>query len=239
MQYNVILFAAILPAFLLVVYIYICDRYQREPLSQIIRAVLYGVLSVGIALALEVFVGAIGLCPEPHSLLSAFWKAFVGAAIPEEGAKLLMLYLLLRNNKYFDERIDGIVYACCVSMGFAGTENIVYLFDNLDSWSSVAISRAMFAVPGHFLFAVAMGYFYSQIYFRDMSFRRKSLVLLAPVLLHGCYDGFLFAAQVVSAGLSALLLLCFYVFCFLMFVGGRKRIRRQVAESAPDIIRFF
>lgn len=37
--------------------------------------------------------------------------AFLLAAIPEEFAKLFMLWLLLRKNPFFDERFDGIVYA--------------------------------------------------------------------------------------------------------------------------------
>lgn len=55
--------------------------------------------------------------------------SFFGAAILEESAKLFMLWLLLRKNKYFGERVDGIVYAVCVSLGFAALENVMYLFD--------------------------------------------------------------------------------------------------------------
>lgn len=38
-----------------------------------------------------------------------------------------MLWLLLRNNPYFDEHFDGIVYAVCIGMGFAAIENVLYL----------------------------------------------------------------------------------------------------------------
>ena len=103
------------------------------------------------------------LIDQPATWIGALWNAFVGAAMPEEATKLLMLWLLLRRNKYFDERFDGIVYACCIGMGFAGTENVLYLFGNIENWQSVAVSRAIFAVPGHFMFAVAMGYFYSNV----------------------------------------------------------------------------
>jgi len=234
----VVLFAAILPAILLVVYIYLRDRYQREPLSQILKGVLYGVGSAGIALVLETLVQTLGLTPTAQSHLGAFWNAFVGAAIPEEAAKLLMLWLLLRKNRYFDERFDGIVYACCVGMGFAGTENIIYLFSNLDSWESIAVSRAIFSVPGHFMFAVAMGYFYSKVYFRDMPRASRSLIFVAPVLLHGIYDGLLFMIEVTPA-VSALILLAFYAFCLWMFRLGCKRIRQQAKEDEPTNIRFF
>lgn len=224
---STILVCAILPAFLLVFYIYLRDRHQREPLGQILRAVFWGIGSSVIALVAETMISAFGLLVvSPSTWIGALWNAFMGAAIPEEMAKLLALWFMLRHNPYFDERFDGIVYACCVGMGFAGTENIIYLFSNLDTWESVAISRAIFAVPGHFMFAVAMGYFYSKIHFRDMHWLYRSLVLLAPVMLHGIYDGLLFMQEATPA-MSGVLVLAFYAFCFWMFRLGRKRIKEQ------------
>lgn len=230
----IVIFAAILPAFLLVWYIWWKDKYQREPISLILRGVAYGVLSAGMAVALESLIMSLGLIPEqPQGFLQALWKAFVGAAIPEETVKLLMLWLLLRKNPYFDERFDGIVYACCVGMGFAGTENIIYLLSNIDNWESVAIQRAVFAVPGHFMFAVAMGYFYSMLYFGDMSWRDRSRIFWVPVTLHGIYDGLLFMASLGTA-LSAILVLTFYVFCWQMYKGGKRRIEEHLARDKKD-----
>ena len=228
-----ILFAAILPAILMVLYIWWKDKYQREPLHMILRGVTYGVLSAGLAIALESLIMALGLIPEPQGFLSAIWKAFVGAAIPEELVKLLMLWLLLRNNPYFDERFDGIVYACCVGMGFAGAENIIYLFSNIDTWETVAVQRAIFAIPGHFMFAVAMGYFYSMLYFGDMSWRKRSRIFWVPVTLHGIYDGLLFMASL-NTVLTGLLVLTFYVFCIVMYRGGKRRIAEHLERDRND-----
>lgn len=86
------------------------------------------------------------------SILVSVSTAFFGAAIPEEIAKFLMLWLLLRKNPYFDEKMVGIVYAVCVSLGFAALENIMYLFTNAEAYLSVGIARAIFAVLGHFCF---------------------------------------------------------------------------------------
>lgn len=230
----IIIFAAILPAFLLVYYIWWKDKYQREPIGLILRGVGYGVLSAVLAVLLEGLISSLGLIPDPpQGFLQALWKAFVGAAIPEELVKLLMLWLLLRKNPYFDERFDGIVYACCVGMGFAGTENIIYLLSNLDQWQSVAIQRALFAVPGHFMFAVAMGYFYSMLYFGDMSVRDKARVFWVPVTLHGIYDGLLFMASLGTI-LTGLLVIMFYVFCWLMYRGGQRRIAEQLQRDKKD-----
>lgn len=235
---NIIIFCGILPAILLVFYIYLRDRYQREPLGQILKAVLFGVISAGIAIVLESTEQSVGLLiPEPATWIGALWNAFVGAAMPEELAKLIMLWLLLRRNKYFDERFDGIVYACCIGMGFAGTENVLYLFGNIENWQSVAVSRAIFAVPGHFMFAVAMGYFYSKIHFRDMSWSYRSLVFVAPVILHGTYDGLLFMANV-TPEVAGLILMGFYLFCFWMFRVSRRSIQAQSKASDPNNLIF-
>lgn len=230
----VIIFAAILPAFLWVLYIWWKDKYQREPFHMLIRGVAYGVLSAGLAIALESMIQAIGVIPEPpQSLLQALAKAFIVAAIPEELVKLLMLWLLLRNNPYFDERFDGIVYACCVGMGFAGAENIIYLLSNMDTWETVAVQRAIFSIPGHFMFAVAMGYFYSMLYFGDMSWRKRSRIFWVPVTLHGIYDGLLFMASL-NTILTGCLVLTFYVFCILMYRGGKRRINEHLERDKND-----
>ena len=52
------------------------------------------------------------------TFVEAVGDAFLLAAIPEEVAKLFMLWLLLRKNPFFDEHFDGIVYAVCVGLGF-------------------------------------------------------------------------------------------------------------------------
>lgn len=229
----IVIFAAVLPAFLLVLYIWLKDKYQREPLRYILRGVAYGVISAGLAYWLESLIGALGLIGEPRFFLGAIWNALIGAAIPEEFVKLLMLWLLLRNNPYFDERFDGIVYACCVGMGFAGTENILYLLGNIDNWETVAVQRAIFAVPGHFMFAVAMGYFYSMLYFGDMSWRERSRIFWVPVTLHAMYDGLLFMASMGTA-LTVILVLTFYVFCYLLFRGGKRRIEEHLQRDKQD-----
>ena len=241
MQLTIIIFAAILPAFLLVLYIWLRDKYQREPITEVLKAVGLGILSAFMAVLVEGFLQGFGIVSEnPTTLLGAAWNAFVGAAIPEERVKLLVLALFLRHNRYFDESFDGIVYACAVGMGFAGTENIVYLFSNINEWETVAIQRAIFAVPGHFMFAVAMGYFYSLVYFGDVSWRMQGRILWVPVLLHGVYDALLMMANV-GTMLSGILIALFYAFCFMMFRYGRDNIKKHIQrdENDPNQVAFW
>ena len=125
--------------------------------------------------------------------------------------------------------MDGIVYAVCVSMGFATVENVMYVFED----PSCAWGRALFAVPGHFLFAVLMGFFLSLAKFTvKHKFRNWTMTLLAPILAHGIYDAILMVSDVASEGWSLLLTIVFYVFIFLLWRLGLKKISQHV-ESSP------
>lgn len=237
MTYFYLLLAALTPVALLLWYIYRKDSVQPEPTGWLLQAFIYGVASAYVSLqftsVLQMLTGWTFDLNQQVSVLHAFTNAFVWAAIPEECAKLLMLWLVLRRNPHFDERMDGIVYAVCVGLGFAAVENVMYLMNGLEngSWMSIGISRALFAVPGHFLFAVMMGYYYSLYHFR---IRRntvtKCMILIAPVLAHGIYDGILFSMRT-NQSLAAVGMLVFLYF----FARLRRRGKARIEELRTKI----
>ena len=185
-MYTLPILSALIPAIVLLIYIYWRDRHSPEPTRELVKATLLGVLSIILSLCMSLPLMAIGAIPKDvQHFLDAMNHAFLGAAIPEELAKLFVLWLFLRKNIHFDERMDGIVYAVCVSLGFAGLENILYIMGDAD-WMGVALSRAIFAVPGHFCYGVVMGYFYSLARFSSVNRQfNLALALIAPLLLHG------------------------------------------------------
>lgn len=221
-----VIFAAIAPVVVLLWQILKRDSANPEPPKMLMKAFFYGMVSTVVTFIFLPVTEMIGdiMMLDDNPLALAFKQAFFSAALPEEGAKLLMLWLLLRNNPYFDERFDGIVYAVCVGMGFAAVENVLYLFNNYDSWLSVGIARALFAVPGHFFDAVIMGYYYSHYHFGT---RRnpatKALILAAPVVAHGIYDGILFSYSI-DDGVAVVALILFLVFFNRLKKTGRRLI---------------
>ena len=227
-----ILLTALLPIAILVYYIYDKDKNSPEPTGQLIKAFFYGVLSIPLSLCISIPLGLIGVYPaEATSILGSISTAFFGAAIPEEIAKFFMLWLVLRKNPYFDENMDGVVYAVCVSLGFAVLENVLYLFSNAESYLSVGIARALFAVPGHFCFGILMGYYYSLAKFYPKSaIKNKMLVLIAPIIAHGLYDSILFIIDVTPA-VSSMLLIVFLVFCRKMWKYGSKKIKEHLERD--------
>ena len=127
-----IIITALIPAVILGWWIYQKDSLRPEPLRMLIQAFLYGVGSTFVTLVITQLLGMIGLLVyDLGSFTGAVGTALFAAALPEEMAKLLMLWLFLRKNPYYDEYFDGIVYAACVGLGFAGTENILYLLQVL------------------------------------------------------------------------------------------------------------
>ena len=224
-----ILLTALLPVAILVFYIYRKDKNLPEPTGQLVKAFFYGVISAPSSFFISIPLGMIGLyLVEDTTVLGSVSSAFFGAAIPEESAKLFVLWLVLRKNPFFDEKMDGIVYAVCVSLGFAAFENILYLFSDTESFLSIGIVRAIFAVPGHFCFGILMGYYYSIAkFYPKSSMKNKILVLLAPIIAHGLSDSILFVMNVTPI-VSGLLLIVFLVFCHKMWKYSSQRIEKHI-----------
>ena len=222
----IIIFTALLPVVILLFYIYHKDKKSPEPSWQLITAFLFGAISAPLSFCLSIPFGIMGLYPvESTTIWGSVSSAFFAAAIPEEVAKFFVLWLLLRKNRYFDERMDGIVYAVCVSLGFAALENILYLFSNEESYLSVGIARAIFAIPGHFCFGIMMGYYYSLAKFYSMNRKRNTiLMLVVPILIHGLYDSILFIMNVTPT-LTTILFVVFLLFCHKMWRYGSQSIK--------------
>ncbi|MBP5318691.1 MAG: PrsW family intramembrane metalloprotease [Paludibacteraceae bacterium] len=234
---NTIVILALLPSVILAWWIYRQDKLRKEPVTTLALAFVAGILSVVLVLILHSIFEASALSKAAQA--SPFVQAFVSAALVEESAKLFVFLMLIWNNEHFDERFDGIVYACYIGLGFAFLENISY-FSMYDDLVGLFIGRALFSVPGHFLFGVLMGYFLGLAKFADNSAKQWGYVLaglLMAVLAHGVYDYLLMKAESAlryDAGLSVLLNVGFYVFDFILWRVGLKRLHRMQAIDAAN-----
>ena len=225
--------AAILPVALLFMYIWKRD-IQKEPTSLLVKAVLYG---AAICIPVAVFEQAIhtvmfGVNGEPTSLVGSTAMAFFVAALPEESFKLLVLWLILRKNPFFDEHFDGIVYAVCVGLGFAAIENLLYVF-NEEDWVTTAVIRSLLSVPGHYAFAVLMGYYYSLYHFVDPSPKIAACILIIPTVAHGIYDAIAMSGEVDSYIGSISFFVLIY-FCIKMHKFARTKIVAHIERDRED-----
>lgn len=221
----IIVATALLPVFILGWWIYRKDAARPEPLKQLFSAFFYGVGSAFVAMVLAtpltLMVGFNSI-EQMNTLGDALSVALFSAAIPEEIAKLTMLWLFLRKNPYYDEYFDGIVYAACVGLGFAGAENILYLFQSPD-WLITGVMRGLTAVPAHFAIACAMGYFYSKRHFGDRSKLTAACVLGVPILIHWIYDALAFSEGIFPA-LSVVISILFVLLIWRVYKSTMRRI---------------
>ncbi len=191
-----------LPAFILLRYIYRMDKSRPEPLGLIRRSVLYGFLAVAPAAAIEILLGL--FFPTGERLGGAFFRAFVIAATVEESVKLFFVKRYLWNRPEFDERADGIVYAICVSLGFAFVENFIYGYADF----RILLLRAFTAVPLHAIATGVMGYWLGRAKIEGFRDHRPAMAkvwakgLGWAIAIHGGYDFFL-----MTGGLAAFLVI--------------------------------
>lgn len=209
--------SALVPAFLLLWYLYSRDR-NPEPKGMIAKTFLLGAVIVvpviPCALALEALGRGLG-----GVWGVAFVSAFLGAAIPEESFKLLVLRGWAYGKPAFDEPMDGMVYGAAASLGFAAFENVRYVGQH---GLGIAALRAFTAVPGHALTGVIMGAYVGKAKFGQAG-ATVAKGLLAAVLLHGLYDLFLFT----QSGFALLSLLVLVV----EVVWARRLVRSMRDEQ--------
>lgn len=185
-----LLLAAVAPVFIIIIYIYLKDKYEKEPKRLLLKTFLLGaIVSIVITTILYVFIDFFLPLKDDFSILQQFIKAFFVVALTEEFSKYVIVRYYAQPKNAFNEPFDGIVYAVMVSLGFAFTENIMYVFQG---GFEVALLRAFTAVPAHATFGILMGYFMGKAKFNRKRIADNLIGLTLAILFHGAYDFFLF-----------------------------------------------
>lgn len=130
MALLVSLFFAFVPAFFMAAMIYWLDRYEKEPLSLLGAAFFWGavvaaggafILNTVFGLGIYAFSGSSSVAEQATAALVA---PFVEEAL--KGLAVLLVFFLFHNE--FDSILDGIIYAAITALGFAATENVMYIY---------------------------------------------------------------------------------------------------------------
>jgi RsiW-degrading membrane proteinase PrsW (M82 family) len=218
---NNLLFISLSPVLIIALYIYSRDKYEREPLPVLLRAMLAGIAIVLPVIIIEKILSAPS--EEMEGISYAAYNAFIVAGFTEEAFKYFAFYLFFWRNKNFNEKFDGIIYAVYIALGFAAVENIFYVFSG---GVGVGMVRAVTAVPAHALFGVTMGYYFSLAKF---NVRHNSLFMamafIMPFLFHGLYD-FVLMSQ------SPVMLVLFIPLFIYFWISGFRKISVASDESS-------
>ena len=193
MQMWILFVLSVLPAALLMIFIWHKDKIEKEPIGM-----LAGLFLLGALMVIPAGLAEVGLIKALDSVLDEGNYAymlidnFLIVALAEEGCKFFILRVRTWRSPNFNYTFDAVVYSVAVSLGFATLENILYVVG--DGTVKLAIMRGILSVPGHAIDAVFMGWFYGMAKRAecagDASGRSSNLrrAIIVPLLTHGFYD---------------------------------------------------
>jgi len=173
--------AAVLTAFL------VSHYRKRMGVRLIVRTLVLGAMSGMLVLSATRLINWAADLAAP-GFGNALAGAFVGAAIPEELVKFLLLYFIVREHKDCDSGGDLFCAAMLIGLGFAGLENVLYLLQSGEDWINLGLMRGVLAVPAHTTFGCLMGVFAARAYRGRAPGLNWALALIVPIAGHGLYD---------------------------------------------------
>jgi len=218
-----LLLLAFAPIVVIIVYVYFKDKHDKEPKRLLLFSFLLGAI-VSIIVTTIIYMGLDIVLPlkDEFSVPQQFIKAFLVVGLTEEFSKYIIVRFFNQPKKEFNEPFDGIMYAVMVSMGFAATENVMYV---LESGYITGILRAFTAVPAHATFGILMGYFMGKAKFSKNRIGLNLLGLLLAVTFHGFYDFFLFIDFIPGIWIGA------FISLILGIILSHKAIKKHQEDS--------
>lgn len=220
MKLFVSIIIAILPIYLICLYIYKNDKH-KETIHILLKLFIFGFFSCIPAAYLEYNLESLFESIKNINLIVLFLYVSIGIALVEELFKWLILYGISYNNKEFDELYDMIVYAVFVSLGFATFENIIYV---LNGGVSVGLIRSVTAIPSHAADAIVMGSYLGLAKLNDVNNNKKTmktnliLSIILPVIIHSIYDYLLLTKL-------TLCMILFSIFTLILYIYVIKKIK--------------
>jgi len=212
MTFWIILSGIIAPAIFWICYFYYKDRFQPEPIRNLGISYLLGIATAFACIKFYGLLPFVGLPDDLSALMNSHRIQFLlyslgVTGVVEEFFKLLPFLFIITRFKAFDEKIDGIIYASMIALGFASFENISYLayMDGLE-----LVGRAFASPLTHTIFSSIWGYAIgvARIYKKSILIASLWSILLAA-FIHGIFN--FFTTSPALRLLSALVILLIWI----------------------------
>lgn len=130
MEFLLAVLLSFVPAFLCAAFLYWIDRYEKEPKILLGVVFLWGaVVAAGGALVSQIILqGTVELATGSERAADLAGSTLFAPLTEEslKGIAVLLVFLVFRRE--LDSVLDGLVYAGVVALGFAATEDTIYLF---------------------------------------------------------------------------------------------------------------
>jgi RsiW-degrading membrane proteinase PrsW (M82 family) len=207
------------------------DSLRKEPRRMLVFGFFLGGVAAALATGVYDLLAQFGYAGPSEGPLGQL-AYFVGVVGPiEEGAKFAVAWAVLFRTRWFDEPIDGLVYAAAVAIGFASLENALYATQV--NWPT-QLARAATTPLTHSVFSALWGFGSGHALLVEKRPLRRALWLALPLVAaagaHGAYD-----AAVVTLGrpwLASWLVLAVWAFV----IAHSRRVVKERAVS-PDSLR--
>jgi len=198
------------------------DATRPEPKRMIIYVFVGGALAAGVSVIPEFYLQKYF---PPSAAGPAYASPLLGPfAFIEEIAKFLIVYLIIKKSKYFDEGVDAMIYMITAGLGFAAVENIL----NLIGTDSIVETFALRSIGATLLHALASGIL-------GFHWARGRLIpgIVAAALLHWAFNYLVLIFQNIEIYTTGLLLLA-AIFLFHDFEILKAKDRMMVRFRRPQ-----
>jgi RsiW-degrading membrane proteinase PrsW (M82 family) len=153
------------PAFGYAAIVYWLDRFEKEPKRLLLGAFLWGALvaTIGAIVATTLLQGGV-IALTGDELLAEISGTTIFAPLVEESLKgfaVLLIWLVFPQE--FDSPLDGMVYGAITALGFAATENVLYLYflgyadGGMAGLFSLFVLRVLLGAWGHAVYTAFIG----------------------------------------------------------------------------------
>ena len=195
---RILIIIAVLPALILLGFIYMRDRKEKPPVKLMVLLLALGAGTI-IPAAIAEFIGQLIVTQtdtDHQTMLLVLCFLVIG--IVEELGKYLVTVCTTWKSREFQHSYDGVIYMVCASLGFAILENILYV---ASGGIGTGILRAFTAIPLHCTVGVIMGALYAKGREAAYAGDRAGMIgfmawaYIVPVFIHGLYDYLVMAAS--------------------------------------------
>lgn len=233
---------AFVPAAIYILPLMWLDRYDPEPAWLLAAAFAWGALvAVVVSFIVNTIIGvvfAIGVSPEAGE----FVGAVISAPVFEEGSKGLgLVILLVAFRRYFDDILDGIVFAGVIALGFATVENVLYYGRGLagggfEGLALLFVLRGIMSPFAHVSFTAMTGIgcgIARESHNKGVRFLMPIVGYFGAVALHALWNG-----MAVIGGLQGFLVgyLVLEIPFFLIFIGFSLYIMRRQNKILNEML---
>lgn len=208
------------------------DRFKPEPLVNMGISYIYGFCFAFLCFKIYSLFPMVGIPSDPSGLFDnhkiLFLLYCIGAVgFLEELFKLLPFLMIIFCFKKFDERVDGIIYASIIALGFASFENLHYLL-YLRGFS--LFGRAIASPLTHTIFSAIWGYKIGIARLTKRNFQKSMITgLVMASLFHGLFDFLTLHSPL--RFLSALLILILWIWRIKTIETLHKQQKSKVTTS--------